>query len=338
MCRQQPLPQKIVIAILIRITQSKQLKYKSNTAITNNDTNKNKPMIREIVTIDEDLCNGCGECVPNCHEGALQIIDGKARLISDLMCDGLGACIGYCPQGAIAIEKREAAPYDEIAVMKIMVDKGQNTVIAHLKHLKDHNETVFLKQAVRYLQENAETIKFDVKQVIQKVHSHGQQNTRPEEIQQSGGCPGSREMSFNAGELQFAGKKHISGKSELKHWPVQLHLVSPQAAYFQKADVLIAADCVAFAIGNFHQDYLKGKSLAIACPKLDDGLEIYTQKIQSMIDDAQVNTITVMIMQVPCCSGLLRIVQQAISGATRKVPVKTIVVSVEGNVLQEEWM
>jgi len=301
-------------------------------------------MIREIVNIDEELCNGCGVCVPNCHEGALQMIDGKARLISDLMCDGLGACIGHCPQGAITIEKREAEAYDEIKVMAIMVDKGKNTVIAHMKHLKDHNETAFLKQAVGYLKDNQESINFNVMEVIQEVHNHGQAggcasgNHNHEHSHAGGGCPGSREMSFNAGNIQLAEDRQVSGKSQLTQWPVQLHLVSPQASYFQKSDVLIAADCVAFAMGNFHQDFLKGKSLAIACPKLDDGLDIYTQKIQSMIEDAQVNTITVMIMQVPCCGGLLRIVQQAVANSSRKVPLKAIIVSVEGDVLQEEWV
>lgn len=293
-------------------------------------------MIREIVNIDEDLCNGCGECVPNCHEGALQMIDGKARLISDLMCDGLGACLGHCPVGAITIEKREAEPYDEVKVMQIMIEKGSNTVIAHMKHLKDHNETVFLKQAVGFLKNNADNINLDINAIISEVHNHGRQDTH--ETHSHGGCPGSRPMSFAPQGLQMQQEKTVSGASELRQWPVQLHLVSPQANYFQKADVLVAADCVAFAMGNFHQDYLKDKALAIACPKLDNGLDIYTQKITSMIDDALINTLTVMIMQVPCCRGLLQVVQNAAANAQRKVPVKAIVVSVEGQILQEEWV
>src|SRR5512133_2046579 len=128
-------------------------------------------MIREIVNIDEDKCNGCGVCVPNCHEGALQIIDGKARLISELMCDGLGACLGHCPEGAITIEKREADEYDEVVVVKQIIPKGKNTMVAHLKHLKEHGEFVFLKQAVGYLKMNAHEIPFSIDAVISEVHA-----------------------------------------------------------------------------------------------------------------------------------------------------------------------
>lgn len=288
-------------------------------------------MIREMVKIDEDLCNGCGDCVPNCHEGALQIIDGKARLISDLMCDGLGNCLGHCPMGAITIEKREAEPYNETKVMELMVGKGKSTVIAHLKHLKEHGETNFLKEGVAYLKENENNIDFDIKSVIMEVHNSGHQHG-------GGGCPGSKTMSFNANNLSVDNDQLVSGKSELQQWPVQMHLVNPMAPYFQNADVLIAADCVAFSMGNFHSDYLKGKGLAIACPKLDEGQDIYVQKLTSMIDDAKINTMTVMIMQVPCCGGLLQMAKMAVANATRKVPVKAIVVSLQGEILQEEWI
>ncbi len=288
-------------------------------------------MIREMVKIDEELCNGCGDCVPNCHEGALQIIDGKARLISDLMCDGLGACLGHCPQGAITIEKREAEPYNETKVMELMVPKGKSTVIAHMKHLKEHGETGFLKEAVAYLKNNEENIDFDIKSVIMEVHNSGNQ-------QGGGGCPGSKTMSFNANHLSVDSGEMVTGKSELQQWPVQMHLVNPMAPYFQNVDVLIAADCVAFSMGNFHQKYLKGKGLAIACPKLDDGLDTYVNKMTSMIDDAKVNTLTVMMMQVPCCGGLLQMVKAATERASRKVPVKAMVVSLQGEILQEEWV
>jgi len=127
-------------------------------------------MEREIIQIDEEKCDGCGNCVPNCHEGALQIIDEKAVLISDLMCDGLGACIGHCPQDALTIEKREAEPYDEIAVMKEMIQKGKNVVTAHMKHLKDHQEHTFLKQGVQFLLENKEKLDFNPVEIIQEVH------------------------------------------------------------------------------------------------------------------------------------------------------------------------
>ena len=130
-------------------------------------------MKRDILKIDDELCNGCGFCVPNCHEGALQVIDGKVRLVSELMCDGLGACIGHCPEGAITIEKREAEPYNEVRVMEQMNDKGKNTVIAHLKHIKDHGATSYLRDGVGYLKEHQTELEFNLDEVISEVHNHG---------------------------------------------------------------------------------------------------------------------------------------------------------------------
>ncbi len=301
---------------------------------------KHQIMIRDVVKIDEELCNGCEQCVPGCHEGALQVIDGKARLISDLMCDGLGACIGHCPQGAITIEKREAEAYDETRVMEIMVTKGKNTVIAHLKHLKDHNETGFLREGVQYLKTHEQTLGFRLNEVISEVHHHGHE-AASHAAHQGAGCPGSISRVIErpvAGVEKVAVASAVAVQSELRQWPVQLHLVNPQAAAYRNADLLIAADCTAFAVGDFHQRFLRGKSLAIGCPKLDSNLDVYLNKITAMIDHGGINTITVMIMTVPCCGGLLRIVNQAVSAASRKVPVKLIVVSVEGNVVSEEWV
>ncbi len=292
-------------------------------------------MVREMVKIDDSLCNGCGLCVPGCHEGALQIIDGKARLISDLMCDGLGACIGHCPQGAITIEKREAEAYNETRVMEIMVSKGKNTVIAHLKHLKDHNETQYLREGVKYLRENEDQLGFSMQEVVNEVHGHHGDGC---------GCPGSRSIVIDR-EAAVAGAAAVvpvethdyASQSELRQWPVQLHLINPQAPYYRNADVLIAADCTAYALADFHQRHLKGKSLAIACPKLDSNLDVYINKITAMIDHAGINTITVMVMTVPCCGGLLQIVKSAVSAAQRKIPVKLMVVSIEGSIIKEEW-
>jgi NAD-dependent dihydropyrimidine dehydrogenase PreA subunit len=290
-------------------------------------------MKREIVNIDEDLCTGCGDCVPACHEGALQIIDGKARLVSDLMCDGLGACLGHCPEGAVTIEKREAEAYNEEKVMEIMAIKGENTVIAHMVHLKEHNETSFLKQAVKYLRENADKLDLNVDGIIQRVHNHGKQ------VHLHGGdCPGSQARSFEPKSVVVDTNQKVFTRSELRQWPVQMHLINPLANYFQNADVLLAADCVAFALGNFHQNYLKGKSLAIACPKLDHGQDIYIEKIRSLIDDSKINTLNVMIMQVPCCGGLLQMIKTAAVSAKRKVPVKLTIVAIEGEILTEEWI
>lgn len=291
-------------------------------------------MIREIVKIDEDLCNGCGECVPNCHEGALQIIDGKARLISELMCDGLGACIGHCPQGAITIEKREAGEYDEEAVISQMVKNGKNTVFAHLKHLQDHNETGFLNQALLYLKTHRDDLPFTIHEVHELLHSEGGYS-------QAGGvgcgCPGSAPVAFEAAGLKIASPM-ANKTSELTQWPVQMHLINPAASYFAGADLLVAADCAAFSYGNFHNDFIKGRKVVIACPKLDQGKDIYVQKLIRLINEAKVNTITTVIMEVPCCGGLSQMVQMAAQQASRKVPVKEIVIGIKGEVLSEEWI
>jgi NAD-dependent dihydropyrimidine dehydrogenase PreA subunit len=303
-------------------------------------------MKRTIIKIDEDLCNGCGLCVDGCHEGALQMIDGKARMISDLYCDGLGACIGECPVGAITLEEREAEPYDEIKVMERISPKGEATVIAHLNHLIDHNQDEYVQQGIQYILDN------DLDIDLGKLKNSSKKNmvTEPQKetvkmemhAHHGGGCPGSRMMTLdkphtnNTTETIEAPLK--DNPSELRQWPVQLHLVNPQAPYFQGADVLMAADCVAFSMGNFHSKYLKGKGLAIACPKLDSGKEIYVEKLTAMIDMAKINTLTVMIMEVPCCSGLLQIAKMAAENTSRKVPVKAMVVGLDGEIRSEEWV
>jgi NAD-dependent dihydropyrimidine dehydrogenase PreA subunit len=293
-------------------------------------------MERDIIKIDDDKCTGCGLCVPNCHEGALQIIDGKVRLVSDLMCDGLGACIGHCPEGAITIERREAEPYDESKVMDIMVSKGFNTVVAHLRHLREHDEIVFLKQGMAYLIANESKLTFMVDDVKKAVH---QQNNANVESGCNGGCPGSKTVVFDPAQIKMADDQNNRPlQSELRQWPVQLHLINPIAAHFNGSDLLVAADCSAFALGDFHQNWLKNKTLVIACPKLDQGKDIYLQKFISLIENARVNTITVLIMEVPCCGGLLQLVERAVEHAGRKVPLKAIVVGIRGEILSEEWV
>jgi len=303
-------------------------------------------MKREIIKIDEDLCNGCGLCIPNCHEGALQIIDGKVRLVSELMCDGLGACIGHCPEGAITIEEREAVPYDEELTISEMISKGKNTVIAHLKHMKDYDQHEFLKQGVNWLLEHKSEIPFSVEEVIHEVHHHKNSGHKDSPAASAAsdcggasGCPGSRAIDLSA-VVDAPVKVQEQGdlSSSLGQWPVQMHLINPAAPYFKKSDLLLAADCVAFAAGNFHAEYLKGKSLAIACPKLDHGKEVYVEKLRRLIDEAELNTITVMLMEVPCCSSLLQFVQAAQAQASRKVPVKMMVISIRGEKLSEEWV
>ncbi|MEI7695047.1 MAG: 4Fe-4S dicluster domain-containing protein [Chlorobium sp.] len=291
-------------------------------------------MKREIITIDEKRCTGCGDCIPGCPEGALQVIDGKARLISDLFCDGLGACLGHCPTGAMQIETREAEPYDEKRVMhESIVPAGANVIAAHLRHLADHGQDDLLQQAQEYLE--AHGVANPLQHVAAKKtvvnHSHVADHHH------EGGCPGSRIMDFSGKNSEPAAFS-AGASSALRQWPIQLHLVSPQAPYYKGSDLLLAADCTAFAVGDFHGSFMQGKSLAIACPKLDAALEIYVEKLTAMIDSGALNTITVAIMEVPCCGGLLSVVAEALRNTRRKVPVKKVVVSLQGAILSEEWV
>lgn len=292
-------------------------------------------MIREIVHINEELCDGCGLCIPGCHEGALQIIDGKARLVSEIRCDGLGACIGDCPQEAITIEKREAEPYDEIKALQFMIPLGKNTVFAHLKHLQEHNETGYLKQAVEYIETNAAEMPF-TSEDVQKLLS-GRNESKSIHKPVTTDNPVAATVSFAAGGFTMAPSAH-ENRSALTHWPVQLHLINPAASYFNEADLLIAADCAAFAHGDFHRKFMTGKQTVIACPKLDKGLDIYLNKIIQLVDRAKVNTITLAIMEVPCCSGLLKLVQTALEFTEREVPVKIIVIDIKGSIVTEKQL
>ncbi|NLE35370.1 MAG: 4Fe-4S binding protein [Bacteroidales bacterium] len=297
-------------------------------------------MERDIIKIDEEKCNGCGICVPNCHEGALQVIDGKVRLVSELMCDGLGACIGYCPEGAITVERREAEPYDEIAVISEMVKKGSNTVKAHLKHLKDYHEYGYLEEGTTWLELNRAELLFDVDEVLATINGKAERvlSSPAVHLNHGGSCPGSAERII-APVPSFAAPSTVAdAPSHLSHWPVQMHLVNPNAPAYRGADLLLAADCVAFSMGAFHSRYLKGKALAIACPKLDHGTESYIDKLTVMIETARINTITVMMMEVPCCGGLIQMVRTALARASRKVPVKAIIVSIDGKILQDDWI
>ncbi|MBU0604707.1 MAG: 4Fe-4S binding protein [Candidatus Omnitrophica bacterium] len=270
---------------------------------------------RKIIKIDDRKCNGCGECIPNCPEGAIQIIDDKARLISDLFCDGLGACIGHCPQGAITIEEREATPYDEKKVMANIVKHGRNTISAHLKHLKEHNEAVYLNEAMGFLKDNKIEVPHDEKQAHA---SHGV------------GCPGSRVI-----EIKKAQKGHsdsVSGssiESELRQWPVQIMLVPVSAPYFDGADLLIAADCVPFAYANFHRDLLKGRILLVGCPKLDD-LALYGEKLSAIIKNNNIKSVTNVHMEVPCCYGLISVIKDAIVSSKKNIPFKDITITIAG--------
>jgi len=305
-------------------------------------------MLRKIIHISEEKCNGCGLCIPNCHEGALQVIDGKARLVSDLFCDGLGACIGHCPEGAIEITEREAEPYNEILVMEQMVKMGRNTILAHLEHLRDHNEEGFLKEAIAYVRDNKIDLSPETtgQRPVNTAAAFTTLNEAKEQLGESHsaacGCPGSAARDFrNDRDLMKPASENTGcspAPSELRHWPVQFHLINPNASYFQGADVILAADCVAFTMGDFHNRLLKGKSLVIGCPKLDSNRESYIEKLTAMIAIARINTLTVAIMEVPCCGGLMQIAESAVQKAGRKIPVKKIVVGLKGDILSEEWV
>jgi ferredoxin len=278
-------------------------------------------MKRNIILIDEKKCTGCGACIPNCPEGAIQIIDNKARLVSDLFCDGLGACLGHCPEGAITIDQREAQDYSEREVMKNIVKQGPGVIKAHLDHLKGHHQDTYVKEARDYLIGNGIEIA-EIENTTKKSAC---------------GCPGAAARTIKKDRSE-ENAPSLSQSSELRQWPVQLHLVSPMAEYFKQSDVVLAADCVAYALGDFHSKWLKGKTIAIACPKLDDGKEIYREKLTALINDAKINTLTVMTMEVPCCSGLLRLAQDAAGQASKKIPIKSVVVGIEGDIKEERWI
>ncbi|MCX6347619.1 MAG: 4Fe-4S binding protein [Actinobacteria bacterium] len=287
---------------------------------------------RKIIKIDNDKCNGCGECIPNCPEGALQIIDGKARLISDLFCDGLGACIGECPEGAIEVEERDAQKYDEEKVMENISKQGENTILAHLKHLKDHNETGYYNEAVEYLKKNKIPVPVEKADEPKKIGCESREAV-------SGSCPGSQIMDLsgensvnspdNASPQKFSAARQ---ESALRQWPVQINLIPPQASFLENADLLIAADCVPFSYPDFHQDFLKGKILMIGCPKFDDK-QSYFEKLTEIFTMHEIKSVTVAHMEVPCCFALPNLVKQAIASSGKIIPFAQINISIKGKII-----
>lgn len=239
-------------------------------------------MRRKIVKIDEEKCTGCGLCIPNCAEGALRIIDGKARLISDKFCDGLGACLGHCPEDAITIIEREAEEFDEKAV------------------------------------------------------EHHLQNERKAETKiLYPGCPSSRPIEFSTSKIDD--NRNITQKSSsmLSNWPVQLKLVPIQAPYFQDKDLLICADCVAFAYPDFHNKFLDGRTLVVGCPKLDDN-QFYKEKLTEILKQNPIKNILVIYMEVPCCFGIVMAVENAILASEKEINLKKIKIGVNGEIKLEE--
>ncbi|MFC1987787.1 ATP-binding protein [Chloroflexota bacterium] len=234
--------------------------------------------VRQIVRIDEEKCNGCGVCVPACAEGALQIVDGKAKLISETYCDGLGACLGECPQGAITIEERTAEDFDEEAVKLYLEEKDEHTT---------------------------------------------------EEL--PCGCPSATVTQFERLATTEATLKDTpSQQSMLGHWPVQLTLVPPTAPFLQGTDLVLTADCVPFAYAGFHQDFLRNHSLLVACPKLDD-FQAHLEKLTSILRHSSVKSLTVVHMEVPCCSGLVHMAKQALQLSGKDIPLEEVTVGVKGD-------
>lgn len=239
---------------------------------------------RQIIKIDEDKCNGCGLCVSACHEGALQVIDGKAKLVSETYCDGLGACLGDCPMGAITIETREAEDFNEAAAM------------AHVAAAESH------------------------------PHAHAHHG------HEGFTCPSAKTIDRTHEAPKSCCGPTGSTASELRQWPIKLYLVNPQAPYFQNADLLVAADCVPFAYGGTHANFMRGKTLVTGCPKFDD-TELYLDKLTQIVSQNNIKSITVLKMQVPCCSGIQKISEMAVAASGKSIPVNTITVSLEGEII-----
>ena len=265
-------------------------------------------VMRKIIEIDEDLCTGCGECVPNCAEGALQIVDGKARMIADKYCDGLGACLGHCPTDALKIIEREADDFDEAAVEELLASQKKM---------------------------QAEVV--EPAMGCGCASSHMESFTPAAMTPPAGGCPSAGLQSFAATTpCQAAnvptGQTAIAG-SALSHWPIQIRLVPPTAPFLKNADLLVAADCTAASFAGFHQDLLAGKVMMMGCPKFDDA-ESYVQKFAEVLKTANLNSLTIAIMEVPCCGSMRGIVKEAMKRSGVTVKSEEVVISTRGEVVK----
>jgi NAD-dependent dihydropyrimidine dehydrogenase PreA subunit len=277
-------------------------------------------LIRKIINIDEDKCTGCGDCIPECKEGALQIIDGKCRLISELFCDGLGACIGFCPEGAITIEEREAEPYDEVKVIQGLLDKPHSVLKAHLQHLKDHGADDYLTQAINYLE------KIGIENPINMKNGKSEIDFT--------GCSGSL-MKFPIDDNTEAKYKEETEEkeheSQLRQWPVHLHLVNPNMPYLKDRILVIMSVCGPIASANIHEKYLKGNAVVVACPKLDY-TDPYAEKLAAIFLNAQTHKVIIVRMEVPCCSGLSSITSKAVSMSGRSdIDIEEHILTINGS-------
>lgn len=236
---------------------------------------------RKIIEIDDELCTGCGDCVPDCAEGSLEIIDGKARLVADKLCDGLGACLGSCPTGALTIVERAADEFDEQAVEAFLAAKKSK--------------------------ENAPV----------------------------GGCPSAQLNSFSASPCQAANTPGMQTDSALSHWPVQIKLIPAAAQFLEGSDVLVAADCTAVAYAQVQRDFIQGRVVMMGCPKFDDA-QMYVDRFTDIFTTRKLNSVTVLIMEVPCCTSMLQIIKKARDDADSSVPVRQVVVSTQGKILNDQ--
>ncbi len=242
-------------------------------------------ILRKIIQIDEELCNGCGQCVPDCAEGSLQIIDGKARLVADKLCDGLGACLGSCPTGALKIIEREADEFDEEAVHQFLAGKENKTPIPAMAH--------------------------------------------------GSGCPSARlQTHAPMSPCQRANMPSTQAGSALSHWPVQIRLIPPTAPFLENCDLLVAADCTAVAYAGLQQDYLAGRVVMMGCPKFDDQ-QLYVDRFTEIFRNRKLNSLTILIMEVPCCHAMLQIIKKAWDTVKPDVPVRHVVVSTRGEIVAE---
>ena len=254
-------------------------------------------MIRKIIHIDEEKCNGCGLCAEACHEGAIDIVDGKAKLMRENFCDGFGDCLPGCPTGAITFEEREAPEYDEAAVKAA-------------------------KGAARPVDERSGRIEVErrKKTMNEMMHEHHE-----------GGCPGSRMMQFSQNEAENTSISDNKSVSRLAQWPCQIKLVPTQAPFFDGAKLLIAADCTAYAYANMHEEFMRGKVTIIGCPKLD--AVDYSDKLTEIIRDKDIKSVTIVRMEVPCCGGLQRAAENALKASGKFIPWQVVTISRDGNIL-----
>lgn len=272
-------------------------------------------MKRKIVKIDPDKCNGCGLCIPNCAEGAIQVVDGKARLVADNLCDGLGACLGECPEGALTIEERDADAFDEQVVETHLKTLGREPAAAHAGppgggHHHGHHAPHGHHG---------------------KHHEHGHDH-KPTQARFA--CPSSRAMTHERAP-EASGGATGEVRSELGHWPVKLQLVGPGAPFFRGKELIVAADCGPVAFGDFHRRFLKGAAVVIQCPKFGDQ-EFVVPKLAGIMADGGITGVTVLRMEVPCCGGLSWAVQKALQQSGRTdLPVREVVVGVRGDIVSE---